>query len=655
MSNYWDYEQPIAHSSSTSGKKIAGALIIVMLVLSTGIVVLLGMFEGFQFTRESDVRVAVLDTGIDADFTMQSSIVAEKSFINPENGYSYTDTTTDDSNPEGSPHGTIVAKAVLEEFPAAKILNGKIMNNEGTATTLGVIAGIKWAIEQNCSVINLSLGSSPSYNDSLEETINWAFNQGIVIVASGGNEGEEGLSGTSISSPSVFERCVSVAGMDRDGTPAGFTSHGPTGSFYMKPDIAAPGYVQSGSYIYFGTSFASPRVAGGVADIIDYCINNEIDYSPGMIIAALLEGARQLEYPEYIVGAGAMSIAQSKLLISDANDGTGIPNIAYAHPSYLPIEYEKLFYGDRYQFKIHLFCGGVGTFDVDVYSTTPEVFDITETVNINQSTLVDLMIEAPSSGNPEIDANIGFWSSDLGMANLSISFSLTDPVARVAFDNTHTTWDIDTKYGQFREFYKKLVGNSISVEHITDRADITLSNFNRYDGIIMLDPCAWDVDDSDATSRFLFSIPFTPDEIQVYQDYYENGGGLFISALSNESLDISSLNDFLDWAGLELASDKLPGADAVAEVSNLANHDITDGVDSFDFVGAPFSASGTATVLATLQSRAVLVSNTHSSGGRMVVTGTNFFIDNWGMLGEYNSNDNDILALQVIQWITGLI
>ncbi|MBD3407414.1 MAG: S8 family serine peptidase [Candidatus Lokiarchaeota archaeon] len=657
MFNYWDYDQPAVHSSSSSGKKIAAGLIIVMLVLSTGIVIMLGLFDGFQFGAESEVRVAVLDTGIDPDFTLQNSIVVEKSFINPENGYSYTDVTTEDSKPDGNPHGTLVAKAVLEEFAGAKIMNGKIMDNEGTATTLGVIAGIEWAVEQNCSVINLSLGASPSFNDSLEDVISWAFDRGVVVVASGGNEGDDGFAGTSISSPSVFEKCISVAALDSDGTPTSFTSHGPTSKLYMKPDIATLGYIQSGSYRYYGTSFAAPRVAGGVVEMIDFCLDNNISYTPGMIVAALLQGAEPLNYEEYIVGAGRMNIARSIELISENTDGEEVPSIAYAHPSYLPIDYERLFYGDRYRFKIHLFCGGAGIFDVNIASSTPEIFDMPDTIYINQSGFVDLEINVPTTGSNSFDAEFAFFSDDLGNATLSIEFTVVTPNARVAFDITHSTWSIDTKYGQFREFYKELVSNSISVEQISNRSEITESNFARYDAIIMLDPCTWDVDDSFSTDRFVFSKNFTTAEIDVYQNYYENGGGLFIAALSNKSVDIASLNEFLTWAGLELASDVVPSLDGTVVVSNLASDPIMDGVSSFDFAGAPFSASGTGTAkkLATIQSRAVMVSNTHVSGGRMVVTGTNFFIDNWGMLNQYGSQDNAVLALQIVQWITGLI
>jgi len=43
------------------------------------------------------------------------------------------------------------------------------------------------------------------------------------------------------------------------------------------------------------------------------------------------------------------------------------------------------------------------------------------------------------------------------------------------------------------------------------------------------------------------------------------------------------------------------------------------------------------------------------SGGRIVVAGTNFFIDTWGMLGMYAADDDALLALKIMLWVTHLM
>ena len=82
---------------------------------------------------------------------------------------------------------------------------------------------------------------------------------------------------------------------------------------------------------------------------------------------------------------------------------------------------------------------------------------------------------------------------------------------------------------------------------------------------------------------------------------------------------------------------------------------MTVGINSFDFAGAPISELGNGTAVAYYNSRPVLGSLEGSQGGRMIVTGTNFFLDNWGMNGIYDSDDNDSLAVRIALWLTGLL
>jgi hypothetical protein len=72
-------------------------------------------------------------------------------------------------------------------------------------------------------------------------------------------------------------------------------------------------------------------------------------------------------------------------------------------------------------------------------------------------------------------------------------------------------------------------------------------------------------------------------------------------------------------------------------------------VESFDFYGGIVMMPENATALAYYTASIVLASMQDDSGGRIVVTGTNFFIDNWGMLGMY------VLALRIMLWVSHLM
>ncbi|MGY5860842.1 MAG: S8 family serine peptidase [Candidatus Thorarchaeota archaeon] len=653
MSYYWESDIGVKEPSSQSGTKILAVIIVLMLVIAGGVIVIFRMNP--LATPPSGVRVAVLDTGIDIDFALQGRIVSQRSFITVENGYGVNDESTSDSKPEDTPHGTMVAKTVIADSASAMIVNARVLDLEGSATLVGIIAAIHWAVEENCSVINLSLGSTPSFGDPLQEIVKWAFDQGVVVVAAAGNDGQDGIAGTSIDSPGLFPYCLAAAALHTDGTPAGYSGTGPTASRYMKPDIAAPGYYQVSGATYFGTSFASPRVAGAAAELIGYCLTNNITYTPGSIMTALLMGASSMPYEEYVVGAGMLDLQASTTLVAQTSVDGNLPAISYAHPKLLPLDFETLFYGDIYQFSIQLMTSGLTDFEIDIDSDTPAVFGLPSHAIINQTGFIPLIVEIPDTGPSIYEADITFTSDAFGYTGLTVYFDVSEPAARVAFDISHAPWSIDTVYGQFKEFYITLTSNNISVTEIRNGTQTTLEILQEFDAVVVLDPCAWELNYTSPSRTEAFSIPFTEGEKAAYEAYYESGGGIFVAALSNDSLDIASVNDFLNWSGFAMGYMRIPSMGDSIEITQVESHIITAGVESFDFYGGLVTMPENATALANYSISIVLASMQDDSGGRIVVAGTNFFIDSWGMLGMYAADDDALLALKIMLWVTHLM
>lgn len=650
---YWEPSPRQPERSGSSVKKILAIIIIAMILLSGGILMVLEL-DWPVSESDASVRVAVLDSGMDIDFTLQGKVVAQRSFILPQYGYNFTDIAVTDSSPQGTPHGTLVSKGIVQGSSNALLVNAKVMAREGGATSEGLIAAIHWALEQNCTVINLSLGGSPTFGDPLEEAMEYAFYHGAVVVAAGGNSGEGGLAGNSISTPAVYPHCIAVAGLDEYGFPAEYSSRGPTASRIIKPDIAAPGYVETTSAVYFGTSFAAPRVSAGAADIIAYCQSNDIEWTPGFVFSLLLDSAAPMSYASYVVGAGRLDVSTAIDMIGQFNVSGTLPEIAHVHPGSLPMDFERLFLGDDYFFNVQLFSSEYDTFNIEIESETPDVFGLPTTYSINQTDVLRVNITVPTSGPGHYAANISF-STGSAETNLFIDFEADEAAARIAFDISHTPWSIDTTYGQFKELYEELVANDISVTEIRDGSQTSLARLQEFDGVFLLDPCAWDFNETAPDQFEPFSLPFTQQEKEAYEQYYDQGGGIFVAALSNSSLDIASLNDFLNWTGVQFNFTRLPFDSSPTLVTNLSPHPITSGIADFDFVGAPMTIPQEAITLGRLGGRVVLSCLEEEDKGRLVVSGSNFFIDNWGMRGQYNSNENDVLALKITLWITGLL
>ncbi|MHA1770682.1 MAG: S8 family peptidase [Candidatus Thorarchaeota archaeon] len=654
MIHAWEIENVPRRKEKSGTLKGIAILIVLIILASTLTAIIAPQLPNIIGSQKNGIRVAVIDTGVNTNDVPFGSVVASRSFILPQYGYEISDTSTEDSEPENVPHGTLVSNTILSSSTNAVIVNAKTISAEGSATSAAIVAAIYWAIEENCSVINLSLGSTPTLGDPMRDAINYAVNHGVVVVSSAGNEGDSGTAGSSVGAPALFDNVIAVGALDELGRPAQYTSTGPTRDHIMKPDIMADGYVSTSKAIYYGTSFSSPRIAGRVADMIQYCQDNGITYTPGLIKAALMKSASQMAYPEYLVGAGKLNYTGAIQILESFSHTSGIPAITYVNPKTLPIGYERLFYNDNYSFGVQIINSKNMQYTVKITTTTPSVFYLPSTVEVNQTDIIPFEIHVPSSGPTLFSANITFTSGD-STDYFQVSFSATQANAHVALDVSHSAWSIDTHYGQFREFYKLLVKNSISVTEFAQGTTITENLLNRYDAVLILDPCAWGVNETDPLHPKGYSLTYTQDEIRAYESYFNNTGGIFVAGLANKSINVSGVNDLLSWSGFSLDVNRFPNSGDAVAVTNLTAHPITAGVTDFDFVGANLTLPENATCLATYSSVVTLGSMEQSGGGRMVVTGTNFFIDNWGLTGKYDAGGDKTIALQIVLWLIGML
>ncbi|MBE0526044.1 MAG: S8 family serine peptidase, partial [Candidatus Thorarchaeota archaeon] len=444
------------------------------------------------------------------------------------------------------------------------------------------------AVEQNASVINLSLGGTPTLGDPLETAVTWAFSQGVVVVTSAGNNGDYGNLGTTIESPALYDASLAVGALMEDDSPAYFSSIGPTDKRYMKPDISAEGYTTSSDGTrYYGTSFSAPRVAAAAAELIGHSIDHNITYTPGSIMTALMKGADSVgTYPEYIVGAGKLNTQKSLSIILDNAEEGSLPAICYAFPGELPVDYERIFASDSYNFNIRMFAAGTANFTTEVISTTPSAFVIPDEFEIDQIGRVPVTVNVPDSGVTEIEGSITFASSSFGECTLQISFDVGTAIARIAFDISHTPWDIDTIYGQFREFYKVLVENDVSVTEIRNSSATTNSSLHEFDAVVILDPCAYSANETTPANVTSYFLPFSENETNAYEDYYNSGGGIFIAALSNSSINVTSLNTFLNWTGFNFTTFQVPSGDSPTLINTIDPYIITSGINGFHYIGA---------------------------------------------------------------------
>ncbi|SES88416.1 S-layer homology domain-containing protein [Oceanobacillus limi] len=264
---------------------------------------------------DTSITVAVIDTGIQADHPdLNGKILPGYDFYN-------NDSDPEDDNGHGTFISGIIAANINETGMAgmtkqAKVLPIKVGNYSGEMLSSNIIEGIYYAIDQGVDVINMSYGGL-SRNFLEEAALEEAYNQGIVLVAASGNDGN-----TQLMYPASYPNVISVGAMQQISTNynpnlarADFSNYGTT------LDVGAPGTeilstLMGGYAKGQGTSFAAPMVSG-LAVMLKA---KHPQWTPAMIEWAIEKGAINGRYStgawEPQLGYGVIDVFESITLDS---------------------------------------------------------------------------------------------------------------------------------------------------------------------------------------------------------------------------------------------------------------------------------------------------------------------------------------------------
>ncbi|WP_223881394.1 S8 family serine peptidase [Nesterenkonia ebinurensis] len=216
------------------------------------------------------VRVAVLDTGFDADHPdfATRSVVAE-SFVDGEgpadahgHGTHCIGTACGPWRPETGPGYGVASEA--------EIYSGKVLGDDGSGSDTSILAGIDWALQHDCQIISMSLGADvPEVHPPYVAAGRRALESGSLIIAAAGNNaqrsaGDYGFVGAPANSPHI----MAVAAVDAQLRTADFSARS-LPEEGGEVNLAAPGVEVHSAWpgaerhrSISGTSMATPHVAG---------------------------------------------------------------------------------------------------------------------------------------------------------------------------------------------------------------------------------------------------------------------------------------------------------------------------------------------------------------------------------------------------------
>jgi membrane-anchored mycosin MYCP len=249
-----------------------------------------GITKAWEVSKGANVKVAVIDSGIDARHPDLKGVVSGGADVSgagapnglesiggkPEHatlvatmlagrGHQPADSTakpTAGSDPAPGPDG------IVGVAPEAQILSVSTWlgsPNPGGRTDLEQIpAAVRWAVDSGARVINISLGStSPQWPQSWDAAFLYAEQKDVVIVAAAGNRVAGNVQ---VGAPATIPGVLTVAGLDRNGAASIDSS-----SQGISIGVAAPaedliGGMPGGGYAeWAGTSGAAPIVSGVAA------------------------------------------------------------------------------------------------------------------------------------------------------------------------------------------------------------------------------------------------------------------------------------------------------------------------------------------------------------------------------------------------------
>lgn len=156
--------------------------------------------------RGKHVKVAIIDSGIDVH-----------NELNTKGWVDFSDKVAGYKPPDNSGHGTSMAGVVAARInigfegiaSEAELYSVKVLDKKNAASVSTIIKAIEWCIENKIDIINMSFGMD-QYSVVLAEEISKAFDSGILLIASAGNDVKK------IQYPAAYPEVISVGSIDKD-------------------------------------------------------------------------------------------------------------------------------------------------------------------------------------------------------------------------------------------------------------------------------------------------------------------------------------------------------------------------------------------------------------------------------------------------------
>lgn len=215
--------------------------------------------HAWGMTTGHRVKVGVIDTGVDFGHPdLRHSLLRGINLINRSK------MPYDDNGHGTHIAGTIAAanqmQGMIGVAPRALIAPVKAFDYNGSAFVSDIILGIEWCVRNGMDIINMSFGMK-TRSKALLGAVTKAYNSGVIIVASSGNDGKF----RSVDYPARYPQTISVGATNRLRRIAAFSNRGTYIDIYAPGDKIMSAWLRGNYNEMSGTSMATSHVSGAIA------------------------------------------------------------------------------------------------------------------------------------------------------------------------------------------------------------------------------------------------------------------------------------------------------------------------------------------------------------------------------------------------------
>ncbi|WP_446045767.1 S8 family peptidase [Streptomyces olivaceus] len=195
------------------------------------------------------------------------------------------DTTASDGNGHGTHVATTIAGKTYGVAKKAEVVAVRVLDNNGSGTTAGVIAGIDWVTANHSgpSVANLSLGGGAS--TTLDNAVRASITSGVTYAVAAGNS----AANASSYSPARVTEALTVGATTNTDARASYSNYGSVLDLFAPGSSITAGWNtgDTATNTISGTSMATPHVAGAAA----VYLAGHSSATPAQVSTALVDGA----------------------------------------------------------------------------------------------------------------------------------------------------------------------------------------------------------------------------------------------------------------------------------------------------------------------------------------------------------------------------